>query len=218
MKPIENRNVRGVPSERYPLNPISSKPDSTEKVDDPHHIFPRSEIIGDSWFVQIMDLETDAVSDPIPHVTGLSRSEHDDVEQHRAWIKLEDGVFNWYQRQQLEGPEYTFELLGPLNPQPGQVGTPKKKKRAFQGEAKRKRSNWQVKIPADSEDGAGILDDGFRRAYEVVADEGNLDAFEDRTQYVCLADIFEWVGQNATTAYQLEQAQERLHELTNGDE
>ncbi len=88
-----------------------------------------------------------------------------------------------------------------------------KRRPTFKGEEKRNRTTFQIKVPKDAEDGWTILDDGFRRAYEVVADEGNLDALEDRTQYVCLADIFEWVGQNATTAYQLEQALEEIEQL-----
>jgi hypothetical protein len=166
LKPLENRKVRGVYAQRYPLNPISSKPDSTEPAVDPHHIFPRSQIGNESWFVEIGALEGEDlayVRVVIPHVTGLSREEHDDIEAHRAWIRLEDGIFNWYDRQVLElpkgGTRTEWVLLGPLNPQPGTAGTAKKKRRKFQGEAKRKRANYQVKVPADHEDGAGILDD-----------------------------------------------------------
>ena len=132
LKPREDRHVHGVSSERYPINPVSSKPDSLEPTDDCHHLFPRSQIGNDSWFVEIEDEKAGSLT--IPHVTGLSRSEHEDVEQHRAWIKLEDGVFSWYDRtgpvddpdgeldsvgryedeDYLKGTEWS--LLGPLNP------------------------------------------------------------------------------------------------------
>ena len=47
----------------------------------------------------------------------------------------------------------------------------------------------------------------------MVADEVGLDAFEDRTQYVCLADIFQWVRMARNVASQLEEALERIAEL-----
>ncbi len=53
IKPIENRRVRGVPSERYPLNVQTSHPENDEEATEAHHCFPRSQQIGDSWFIEI---------------------------------------------------------------------------------------------------------------------------------------------------------------------
>jgi hypothetical protein len=52
LKPLENRRVRAVPSERYPLNKKCAHPECNEDAVDPHHAFPRSAIGGDSWFVE----------------------------------------------------------------------------------------------------------------------------------------------------------------------
>jgi hypothetical protein len=127
LKPIENRRVRGVAAERYPLNEVCAHPSCKDPAVDPHHIFPRSMINGDSWFVEISneggEREKGAPGfDPIPHVTGLCRVHHDDVEEHRAWIKLEDGGFVWYVRK-----EDDWLRRGALNPQPpGKEGKPKR--------------------------------------------------------------------------------------------
>lgn len=181
LNPNKAVRVEAAQSERYPLNPISAKPDSLEPATDPHHIWPRSKIKSDSWFVAVSEADEDKVV--IPHVTGLAHSEHMDVEDHRSKILYEyneDAViweFVWYDRVETseeekdrweketgshrdDYPVDTWVRLGPLNPQPGAVGTPKKKRRTFKGEEKRNRVNWQVKVPKDSlEDGAGILDD-----------------------------------------------------------
>lgn len=223
LKPIENRNVRGVASETYPSNRMCAHPECTEKVTlrpsgEPtvHHIFPRGQIKGKSYFVEVTEKSTTEVGDDIsyvlPHAVGLCGSgttgHHGDVEEHRAWIKLEDGVYVWYDRGLVAAPsiqsgddspqEMATEgwlKLGPLNPQPGSREG-KAKRRKFQGEAKRKRVNWQVKVPADQEDGAGILDEGFQDAWEVVCKAEEADA-DQGTAYTRLAAIFEWVRQQA---------------------
>ncbi len=172
LKPIENRRVRAVASERYPLNRKCAHPECSEDAVDPHHCFPRSYIAGDSWFVEIVPHTTDD-EDPvdyimrvepgqaviIPHVTGLCRAHHDNVELHDAWIKLEEGEWRWYDRWHKtakvgEGLKFErgagdegcppergcneWEPIGPLNPQPGSVeGRPKRPR--FKGEARRQR-------------------------------------------------------------------------------
>jgi hypothetical protein len=135
-------------------------PECTESVADFHHCFPRSQIAGDSWFVIVADEDGAYTGDPIPHVTGLCRAHHEDVEQHRAWIKLEDGVFSWWDR--VENTQWAWDmgdwlLLGPLNPQPGSVeGKPKRKKRAKQ--PARKKAVYSIRVPKDEgEDGYEVL-------------------------------------------------------------
>ncbi len=200
LKPIENRNVRAVASETYPSNLICAHPDCTEKVQlrsdgtpTVHHIFPRGQIKGKSYFVAITE---DEAVEIVPHAVGLCGSgttgHHGDVEEHRAWIKLEDGVYVWYDRYAGEA----WVELGPLNPQPGSREG-KAKRRKFSGEAKRKRVNWQVRVPADQEDGAGILDDGLEEAYKIVCKDSDIEPDESTTDYVKLSYVFHWVGLHA---------------------
>lgn len=222
LKPLETRLVRGVPSERYPLNKRCSHPECTEDAVDPHHVFPRSQIVGDSWFVAISfkgtqdelnkqeDLsgldfsrfggDQSEWTSIIPHVTGLCRKHHDDIEQHRAWVKLEDAVFQWYIRQSVGNPDADYEdvgpsdewvFLGPLNPQPGSVeGKAKRKK--YQGEERRQRKTISLRVPADSgEDGAALLDELIDQLEE------RINPGKHRPPYHTLVDALNFTVLNA---------------------
>jgi hypothetical protein len=158
LKPIENRKVIGVPSENYPLGHVCSHPECTNTDVTAHHIFPRSSIKSKSWFVSI-----DGDS-PIPHVVPLCGSgttgHHGDIEEHRAWIKLEDGEWLWYDRTGIEGIdyekdaklEYAFTKVGALNPQPAHgEGKPKRKKKATTSAERKARVNWTVRTPEGEE-------------------------------------------------------------------
>lgn len=163
LKPIENRRVRAVASERYPLNAKCAHPECGEDTADPHHAFPRSAIGGDSWFVAIHhgdEAGITANTEIIPHVTGLCREHHRLVEEHLSWIKLEDGEWRWYERND-GNHENAWDFMGPLNPQPGsREGKPKK--RRFKGEARRKRRVVSIRVPNDAvEDGAALLDEAL---------------------------------------------------------
>lgn len=164
LKPVESRDVRAVAAESYPSNrvcavpgcsePVQLRPDGTPTV---HHAFPRGYIKSDSYFVSIDG------GKPLPHAVGLCGSgtsgHHGDAEEHRAWIKLEDGVFNWYERGSSPSGD-GWENFGPLNPQPGSVeGKPKRKR--FQGEARKKRRTISLRVPDDQEDGAAELEEAL---------------------------------------------------------
>lgn len=212
LKPIENRRVLAAASERYPLNRKCAHPDCSEPTVDPHHAFPRSEIAGDSWFVIIADPETGSYDgvQPIPHVTGLCRDHHNAVEEHDAWIKYEDGVWNWYdlaptppeeaERWSQETGEHpdaypvdTWKLLGPLNPQPGSVeGKPKR--RRFKGEERRKRRTISLRVPDDAgEDGAALLDEQI----EALEAKINPDDDKRRPIYYTIMDALSFTNLNA---------------------
>lgn len=209
LKPIENLRVRGVASERYPLNKKCAHPECREDAVDPHHAFPRSAIGNDSWFVEIEsegpDFQVGFVV--LPHVTGLCRAHHDAVEEHRAWIKLEDTTYGgqqfvWYDRtgeppasedyRPLDTIDATWTPLGPLNPQPGSVEG-KSKRKKFRGEKRRKRVTISIKVPKDEqEDGAGLLDD----AVELL--EGRLKGDDDpRPVYYTIMDALNFTILNA---------------------
>lgn len=168
LKPIENRNVRGVPSTKYPINKKCAHPECNEPTT-VHHCFPRSQIGNGSYFVEIVgtSIEGRPLEEIIPHAVGLCGSgttgHHGDVEEHRAWIKYEDGEFVWYDAVDgvLNDRSLTayWEKLGPLNPQPGsREGKPKRKR--FTGEARKQRKVLSIKVPADAEEnGAEIWDE-----------------------------------------------------------
>lgn len=151
LKPSESLQVVGVKDgqikllRRLILNQTCSKPDCHEPTYDAHHIWPRSLITNDSWFVKLIENEQERI---LPNVTGLCRPHHDDVEEHRAWIKLEEGdVFVWYER---DIPDDEWSCLGPLWPQPGQViHKAKRRKKVEMAEAAddSKQQTWTIRAP-----------------------------------------------------------------------
>lgn len=180
--------MRGVASERYPLNKKCAHPECAEPTADPHHAFPRSQIIGDSWFVEITESDGQ-VTLPIPHVTGLCRAHHEDVEQHRAWIRLEDGNFRWWDR--VAAPEALcddhWKMLGPLNPQPGSVES-KPKRRKYQGEERRQRKTISIRVPQDSvENGGEVWDTLLEQAQEKL--QADMDVSYVPTPYITLIAV-----------------------------
>jgi len=171
LKPLENRRVRGVAAERYPLNKHCAHPSCKEIAVDPHHLFPRSLLGNNSWFVAIAhDEQAPGTEEVIPHVTGLCRGHHDMLETHDAWVKLEDGIFVWYTRK-----EDDWLRRGALNPQP--PGGDAKPKRSAprprkSGAERRQRKTISLRVPADAdEDGAGLLDDAIEQAEEYLSPE-----------------------------------------------
>jgi len=171
LKPIEYRNIKGISATKYKVNDICSVPGCNRtRGDKGHHIFPRSQIGNDSYFVLVGMGDTNFT---IPHVTGLCSEHHTQVEIHDAWIKLEDDLFVWYEREKPANRETSsknFIKVGPLDPQPGvrvkgASGSPKKKREKNKGEKKRNRRTLAFSVPNDAiEDGAGIIDDLLREA------------------------------------------------------
>ena len=174
LKPVEGRLVRGVASTRYPLNRTCAHPECSEQAQSAHHVFPRSLIGNGSWFVvlgpterygtndnyEIVGGDSDRISSSaIPHVVGLCgdgvRGHHGDLEEHRAWIKLEDGEFVWYQRVPLTDPHDEIPVdwqewarIGALNPQPGSVEGRPKRKRTVKGSSERAaRKTVSIRLP-----------------------------------------------------------------------
>lgn len=169
LKPSDDRHVRGVASVRYPLNQICAHPECSKPTESAHHAFPRSQIGNGSWFVAFTADTTSGTlitKDAIPHVIGLCGSgttgHHGDLEAHRAWIKLEDGIFVWYERIEEyrpgvvsfydDGVEGEWLRVGPLNPQPGsREGKPKRRKKSSSSEERKDRKVLQIRTPAGEE-------------------------------------------------------------------
>lgn len=192
LKPIENARVVGVAAEQYPINVKCAHPECGEDAVDPHHCFPRSRQISGSYFVaitfdspeeakkfaakmRVKPLREYPKTVVIPHAVGLCREHHDLVENHGAWIKLEDGKWQWYDREAgvTEGEEWV--LVGPLSPQPGSVEGRAKRKR-FKGEQRRKRKVISVKVPDDTENGGEIWDETLDRVKLRLID---MDLYDD---------------------------------------
>ena len=166
LSPLDNRRVRGVSADRYVLNDRCSHPECSEPADDGHHCFRRSAIGNDSWFVEVEE-DDGQITLPLPHVTGLCRAHHDLVTRNKAWIRLEQKEFVWYDKlwrmprtvaSMSDGQEAWWVALGALNPQPGSREAKPKRKRK-QGEERRKRRTISIRVPDDAEDGAAVYDE-----------------------------------------------------------
>lgn len=173
IKPAETRRVVAVAAETYPVNAQCAWPDSDAEAVDPHHCFPRSAIGGDSYFVsmtfdtyeqavEVIGKGTNVVevpgmgwvTDPIPHVIGLSREIHEQVEKKQKKIMLVGGKWVAWDKD----AEGAWVEVGELSPQPGARGA--KKRKRFKGEKRRKRKTISFRVPDDEqEDGAGLLDE-----------------------------------------------------------
>lgn len=189
LKPIPNRRVVGVQTGIYTANKTCAHPDCADDVPDRgHHIFPRSSIGNGHYFVQAYDDNgKEMFPNPIPHVVGLCRQHHDEVENHSAWIKLnDDGNFIWWDR--VEGPD-SWVRLGPLDPQPGGRQKTRRPRRKFRGEARRNRTTISFKVPQDeAEDGAGIYEDLLEQM-RVVTGEPDKPAY-----YLIVLALYEFVS------------------------
>lgn len=175
LNPKKGLEPEGVAVTRYPLNTMCAIPDCEEPVESAHHIWGRPPgEHSDSWWTKLVDVE-DGAERVVAGVTGLcgdgTRGCHGDLEEHRLWIKYEDGKYIVYKRGVIEHPdgdmEDTWVKVAPLEPQPGLQE--KKKRRKFSGEARRKRKTISVKVPQDEqEDGAGLWEDAISQVEEIV--------------------------------------------------
>jgi len=169
LKPLEERAVRGVASVRYPLNTVCAHPECTDRDVTAHHLFPRSQIGNGSWFVAIgkkvasedEHARTVITKDAIAHVIGLcghgTTGHHGDLEEHRAWVKLEDGVFVWYDRVETAAG---WHRVGNLNPQPG--SREGRAKRPRKREPAREKTTYCIRKPKDEAMVLPELEDALR--------------------------------------------------------
>ena len=71
-------------------------------------------------------------------------------------MRLEDGVFVWYSRGEVpsahSAPDVVWDLVGPLNPQPGsREGKPKRRRKASTPEERKARKNYTIRTPKGEE-------------------------------------------------------------------
>lgn len=180
LKPADGQ-WEGVASVRYPLGSTCAHPECDRTDVTAHHIFPRGKIGNSSWFVLptkgVPGLsEGTRINDKaIPHVVPLcghgTAGHHGDVEMHKAWIKYEDGVFNWYAPEEehlvpgegVRGGEGLWKLVGPLKPQPAEPATkPKRRKTATTSEERKARVTYSVKTPKGEENVLPELEEALR--------------------------------------------------------
>lgn len=167
LNPVVGGEVQGILSKVYLPNLICAHPECDKPVESIHHIFGRPPgADSDSWFVRLVLIDEDGtrhIETPLPHATGLcghgTTGHHGDVEEHRAWIKYQDGVYQWHERVQVSrhphsesGDPWVDEWIwmGPLNPQPGAREAKPKPHIPKEG-TKREQRSFSVKLPVNED-------------------------------------------------------------------
>lgn len=174
---VDTWQVRGVKGKPYTVGPKCSNPTCSRWAEHAHHMVRRSQLGGDFNYVEI-DGKIH------PNLCGLCPQCHDDITGrtggHKAAIRLIDGIFYWTAIEQTPSGQVVYLPFLPLDPQPPD---PEQTQRAsthtadsehcpFCGQTRRRRStstpaevagrrrrkSWTIKVPDDTEDGAGILD------------------------------------------------------------
>lgn len=209
--PSEAWNVAGVEGDHYTVGPFCDAPGCRRTVDHKHHLWRRSFLGGDFWWVRVP--LPDEATTTIRNVVGLCYHHHDDVTGavggHRAWIRWvpEDGVFYW-----LESDGYdhwtsigTLSLPAPLEPPvpPGgreaercpTCGRVKHREHEqHEPSPKRPKKTWTISVPADAEDGAAILDE----LVEIIAETIGAEEHTSRLKrYHVVLPALVWVVQNS---------------------
>jgi hypothetical protein len=206
--------VRGLEAPaRYKVAARCSNPDCKHFSDHAHHIFRRSALSGDYAWVSIGGYV-------IGNLTGLCFQCHEDVTGaiggHKAGIRWheETKTFMWCWVDTADG-DLDYIQVAPLNPQPptpdtlaertsGQENeesehcpfcghTKRRRESAPKREKARRRKNWSVSVPDDTEDGAEILD-SFTDDAALLLGAG--DWTERNKRYWTIVHVFAWVMQH----------------------
>jgi hypothetical protein len=178
LPPLDNWDVTGVSGPKYKVGPWCCVPSCKKPADHAHHLWRRSFLTGDFYWVELPD------GSVVGNVVALCVRHHDNVTGrlggHRNAIRMThpDKVFWWCRvGEEDEGLEYEF--LAPIEPQPstrealvaspadtgsetcptcGQKTAGRPSAPARQGRPRR-RKNFNIPVPADAEEnGAEVLD------------------------------------------------------------
>lgn len=207
--PSEAWNVAGVKGDHYTVGPYCDAPGCKRPVDHKHHLWRRSFLGGDHWWVRVPTARGTTIV--IRNVVGLCWHHHEDVTGgpggHKAWIQwveeredfdwLEaDGYSKWIKIGRLTLPAPTELPKQDRNPKRcptcGRVERHDHDHRQ-EPAPKRQRKSWVVAVPADSEDGAAILEELIEIIAEAIGAEEFTSALK---RYHVLLPALVWVVQN----------------------
>jgi len=210
--PSESWNIAGVEGDRYTVGPYCDAPGCKRPVDHKHHLWRRSFLGGDFWWVRVPVEASETTV--IRNVVGLCWHHHDDVTGqgggHKAWIRWTP------ERQELawmEAVDYGHWIqIGTLSlPAPSDHAAPATPGREAErcptcGKLKRKhedhehepqprrpRRTWTIKVPDDKENGAEVLNELVEACAEIFGH----DEYRSATRrYYTVAQALALVLQN----------------------
>jgi hypothetical protein len=180
--PIDDWSVKGVDGDTYKVGPYCAAPGCKKPVDHKHHLWRRSYLAGNFWWVKVPFQNAEAFGlTTIRNVVGLCWRHHEDVTGqgggHAAWIRWDPQRqnFHWLERT----PDDKFISIGTFSlpaapPADAAPSSPEGREAERcptcgkrQGHPhpehepgpKRPAKSWTIKVPADDEDGAVILNE-----------------------------------------------------------
>jgi hypothetical protein len=217
--PAEDWRVEGLEGDSYKVGPNCERPGCKRFVDHQHHLWRRS-FLGrpkrhseeDYRWVRLPN------GDTVRNVIGLCWQHHEMVTGrpggHQAWVKWvpDSHEFQWLERDAIDNEWReigTLSLPAPTEAAPN--GTPgreaerprcptcgrvqKKPEPEHEPGPKRPRASWTVKVPADHEDGAAVLDE----LVEGVADLMGAGEWGTWKRYHAVVSALAFTLQNAGT-------------------
>jgi len=187
--PVDDWSVRGVAGDSYRVGPYCIAPGCGKPVDHKHHLWRRSFLGGDFYWVTVPFQNAEGFGLlTIRNVVGLCWRHHQDVTGseggHQAWCKWDPQKqnFHWLERT----PDDKFISIGtfslpaapPAEAAPDPAGreaercpTCGRRKVHVHAEhepgPKRSAKSWTIKVPDDEEDGAAILNELVEGCAEV---------------------------------------------------
>jgi len=193
----------------YPSNKVCSAPGCTLTASERHHLWRRSFLAGDFWWVLLPD------GSVVGNVLRLCHAHHHQVTDNRASIELRDGLFFWTDDlfdeamswqppffasmeawicdskppgKETEGEDdLVVEAVVALErcPTCNQRVQPKVTRK---NEPRKVRKTWSISVPvAEQEDGAEVLDTNLETIRERFAQAGLPYGDEETVRYYVLS-------------------------------
>jgi hypothetical protein len=206
--PSEAWNVAGVEGDKYTVGPFCDAPGCKRPVDHKHHLWRRSFLGGDYWWVRVPTSRGTTVT--IRNVVGLCYHHHEDVTGdvggHKAWIRWNEQRedFDWLESVDYGHWQKIGTLTLPTSPEPtapiqesercptcGHVKRHDHEHR--EPGPRRAKKSWTMKVPADSENGWEEIEEYVEIIGEAIGAGEYTSAL--RRFYVVQPSLF-WVMQN----------------------
>jgi hypothetical protein len=171
------QQIEGASGPAYKVSMRCAAPDCGKLTEHAHHLYRRSRQGAHDW-IKMPD------GTIVANKVGLCVAHHDAVTGkiggHKAWIKWLDGVFVWGLIPRGDPAFPSFFAVGPIDPQPPALDSLNVSQPATETESdvcptcgshtrrrppsprppegeRRPKKSWTIKVPADAEDGAEIL-------------------------------------------------------------
>jgi len=200
--PLQDPRIRGVEGPRYKVGPLCEAPGCNRPVDHAHHLWRRSYLTGDYWWVEVpeaLGLRTITIG----NVVGLCWRHHEDVTGtvggHKAAFIWRDGVLLWTpvepfinKSDQAVVPTRPFEGT-PEAPVSEQERCPKcgrrkprKKPEGLPKRDPRRKTRFVLMVPKDSEE------DGHALVTSLLDDCAEKMGRSEKETYYTLVDALNW--------------------------